>query len=911
MAARREDKVPLVVFDDCEKWIIETENCEADLYLSSEQRLFRPTSGKLVYKTTNKEASVKLIYNEPVDIKEPWDCIDFWTYGDHWLWESRHYSAFKHYALIKGNDEQIHELDFSSGDHNGLIHKYWFLNHIKLNEKIERPAKFVGIKLVGKNTIPGNKHTLFFGPIYIYQELLKELTFNEYPKNLPFPLRKETILPINRISDFNNKIKKEGRLHYLSYQGKDMNLEYIIDIYSGILNGIQVKVNNSAYELCKDAEFVFTSDQKAGWNIESEMVRQDTLFVEFAASVNNQKYNFSCWYTINQKSLIVGINEKSNTGHVKEITLGETGKFNNSKLITVPFLPYDFGRHPKLLFGDDLFFFKQFDWYYSDGSNLTTKNSLNDGWANYNNGVEYIPKTDGKRNPVRERLFINVSKDVIEVLPTIDNPSSPMRSYQANRLWMIEGDSDYEKNKKRVRRFRSLGLENVTVRYHEGFWRDGGESFTFRTQTAPGRGGNNAVKEFIRDIKDLDWRIGLYSNYTDFAPINEKWDPDWVTREPDGNWQVAWARCYAPKPMVALEQEFILAPIINKTLGPNHSYCDVHTSKSPMTRVDYDHRVPGAATFRRTFECFGLLLLNERNAYKSPVFSEGYNHWWWAGLTDGNYANYIPLINTIPIFPEFQLYKIHPLEMDAGNLPVGGSEYLAYTLAYGHIGILSGNISEIIKRYAVLQTLQNHYSMIPVKKISYFDGENNEYDSSSAIKKELNEVAKLKIEYSNGFTVYINFSDSKWRINAMNKFFTLPLNGFLAFTEDGRTYALSGTCEDFISDEKDYRIDLVVSNNQYYFDTYGAYVKLHDFEAQGSIFFKNEKFGWEIIPAGDFEKFSFNKDLIGLKNLNIIIEGVDEEDLLIEDAPVNYSKKLVNMAHENKSIFKYRIVPAL
>lgn len=62
MAARREDKVPLVVFDDCEKWIIETENCEADLYLSSEQRLFRPTSGKLVYKTTNKEASVKLIY---------------------------------------------------------------------------------------------------------------------------------------------------------------------------------------------------------------------------------------------------------------------------------------------------------------------------------------------------------------------------------------------------------------------------------------------------------------------------------------------------------------------------------------------------------------------------------------------------------------------------------------------------------------------------------------------------------------------------------------------------------------------------------------------------------------------------------------------------------------------------------
>ncbi len=909
MAARQEDKEPLADFDNCEKWIIETENAEADLYLSSEQRLFRPTSGKLVYKTTNKEASIKMIYEKPIDIKEPWDCIDFWTYGDHWLWERKYYSAFNHYAMIEGADGKMYEVDFTQSGHEGLTHKYWFLNHIKLNQKIERPAKFVGIKLKGNNTIPGERHTLFFGPIYIYQELVNKITFREFPKTLPFPLRNETILPINWDSGFINKITKEGRFYYLSYKGEDMNMQYIIDLQPGVLNGIKVKANNAVYELCKDAGFVFTSDQAVEWHVRSETIRQDTLFAEYMASTGNQKYDFSCWYTINQKSLIIGIHEKSDMGHVKEIILGKTGKFKNSKLVTVPYLPYDFERHPKLLYGDDLFFFKQFDWYYSDASILTTKNSLDDGWANYNNGAEYIPKTDGKRNPVREKLFINVSKDVVEVLPTIDNPPSPMRSFQANRLWMIEGNSNYGENIKKVRKYRSLGLENVTVRYHEEYWRDGGESFTFRTQTAPGRGGNKAVKDFIRVIKDLDWRVGLYSNYTDFAPVNEKWSPDWVAREPDGNWQAAWARCYAPKPMVAWEQQAILAPEINKTLGPNHSYCDVHTSKSPMSRVDYDYRVPGAATFRRTFECFGLLLLNEKKVYRGPVFSEGSNHWWYAGLTDGNYANYAPLINTIPIFPEFQLYKIHPLQMDAGNLPAESTEYLAYTLAYGHIGILNGNISEMIKRYAILQILQNYYSMIPVKRISYFDPSNNECSSSYAIKQDLNKAAKLKIEYENGFTVYVNFSGDNWRINAMNKSLTLPHHGFFAFTKDGKTYALSGRCDDFISDKRDYRIDIAASSDHYYFDTYGANIKINDFEAQGRIFFKKGKFGWEIIPAEDFEKFSFNKDLIGLENINVIIEGVDEDDLLVEDAAINCTDQVVSIVHDNKSVFKYRVVP--
>ena len=90
-------------------------------------------------------------------------------------------------------------------------------------------------------------------------------------------------------------------------------------------------------------------------------------------------------------------------------------------------------------------------------------------------------------------------RNLTEVLPTIDNPASPMRSFQADRLWMVDGSPDLEANYRKVRKYRSLGLEKVTIRYHEGFWRDAGESYTFRTNTAPGRGGNKVVRNFVRD----------------------------------------------------------------------------------------------------------------------------------------------------------------------------------------------------------------------------------------------------------------------------------------------------------------------------------------------------------------------------------------------------------------------------
>ncbi|MCF6357986.1 MAG: hypothetical protein L3J54_09300, partial [Draconibacterium sp.] len=723
MANRLEDKTPVATFEDCTKWIVETKNCDANLYHTEEEKLFRKYSGKLVFKPTAKESEITLRLENPIQLNDDWDCIDFWNWGAHWLWgEPAWQTAFRHYALIEDANGELHELSFSQSGYAGMVHKYWFLSHIKLNEDIVLPAKFVGFRFKAFRGIVNEEQVFYLGPIYIYKENLAELKFEKWPDKLPFPLRKETILPSNKSNNFQNSVIENGDNFEFIYNGSDTKITFIVKPAEGVLNGIYIKQNKKERPLNRNAAILFQDEEEAKWQIEKSEIINDTLFLNTTAKTGSKSLRFKIWYTINQKSLIIGILENEKTGSVTQIKLGETETAKNAKLVNVPFLIYGENRVPNILYSDGLFFFKQFDWYYSDASDfLRGRNTINDGWAIYNAGVRYIPKTNGVRNPVREKLFITVSPDVQEVLPTVDNPKSPMKSMMADRLWMIEGSPDHDYLKNQANKLRALGLEKVAVRYHEGIWRDGGESYTFRTKTAPGRGGNEAVKKLVKYVKDKDWLVGLYSNYTDFAPVNENWNPDWIKRGPKGEWQVSWSRCYAPKPMIAVEQERKFAPQIHEQFGTNHSYCDVHTAVSPIARVDYDYRVPGAATFRRTYECYGLLLMNEKRAYHGPVYSEGNYHWWYAGLVDGNYGNARPKLDKTAVFPDFQLLKIHPLEMDGGNVYKEGAEYLAYTLAYGHIGILNGETDERVKRYAMLQPLQKYYSMVPVKTISYFD----------------------------------------------------------------------------------------------------------------------------------------------------------------------------------------------
>ena len=215
-------------------------------------------------------------------------------------------------------------------------------------------------------------------------------------------------------------------------------------------------------------------------------------------------------------------------------------------------------------------------------------------------------------------------------------------------------------------------MTKVVITDHETGWRDGGESFTFRTRAAPGSGGDEGQAEYARKIHALGFRYGIYNNYTDFAPVNEHWHEDYVTRLSNGNWRTG------------------LGPVLQSQARPGggirgpagrRSFRRSSTSTRPIATCTRRSRpgatwtttpgCPGAGTFAATFYAYGEMMLHQKRTWNGPVYSEGNNHWYYCGLTDGNYgqdqAAHLP---ENPWLVDFDLRKLHPLccNFGMGNL---------------------------------------------------------------------------------------------------------------------------------------------------------------------------------------------------------------------------------------------------
>ena len=407
------------------------------------------------------------------------------------------------------------------------------------------------------------------------------------------------------------------------------------------------------------------------------------------------------------------------------------------ELLLLPYLNYG-GHHLNVLMSKGkvpYFASVWMDWYRSNASEPYAVDKIDAGKVHLNGGVRYIPKTDGQRNDLFERFFVTFSPVFEETLPTIANPPAKRGREAATRLWQESwGPENYEREHERSKKLRAYGIEMLTQCNHEITWRDGGESFTFREAAAPGKGGDEALKQYVAAQRSLGWRSGLYTNYTDFAPVNAYWDTDHVMRRPDGNLVTAWPRCYSPKALFAVEMDRKLAPLIQSKFGTNAAYTDVHTSVSPWDRTDYDARVPGAGTFAATFYAYGELLLHDQDVYDGHCWSEGNHQWLYAGLCAGNYGlTYSGLrLWEYPYLPHFDLLKMHPLTVDIGvpwtsqffngkegwqkpeNIVASIDQFLAATIAYGHIGWLveeAHGIRQTCRSYYMLQPLQSRYAM--------------------------------------------------------------------------------------------------------------------------------------------------------------------------------------------------------
>ena len=841
-ANRVEPAPPTLRFDQLAGWRLNVAGAaQATLQVTRAQNVWDRPVARLRYRGNGEKSSqprITLVLPSPVAIPDDADSVDFWLFGNRWDWENPPDTPpVRVVAQLRDADGQERELALDT-----VRWKEWWLVHRRLPGDFKRPLRLERLAFTGG--FQAEWREVFFDSLRFYREELAPLHFaprpernltlfagqspgaNTGPGRLPFPTREETILPLQLAGPFTNAVEAPAEGAYrFDYRGADGAVSYAFRPAAG-LGSLRATFNGAPVgELLRGASVVVTGAAPTNALTEAALANG----VVSARYADGTTLRLRLW----QKSLVLDVVNTS--GQAAEFRCGEIGEVKDARTIFVPYLNYGGGPHPCVLLSragtNAVFTSLWLDWYRSNGSEPYAAESVEGARARINGGVRYLPRTDGQRNPMFERFFLTVSPRFEEVLPVIPTPVGLHAAEAADRLWQESwGPDDYEKQMQRSQRLRAYGIEKLIQCNHEIAWRDGGESFTLRTRAAPKKGGDDALKRYVAHQRSLGWLSGLYSNYTDYAPVNEYWSPDWVQRAANGDWRPAWPRNYALKPLKAVEFDALLAPQIKAKYGSNSAYTDVHTAVAPWGYNDYDARVPGAGTFAQTLYAYGELLRHDSQTYGGPIFSEGTYHWLYAGLADGNYAlayDGRPLAKE-PLLPVFDLLQIHAKECDIGmgwtahfcdplgdwrkpeNLDRAIDRFLLHTLAYGHLGWLveeDFGIERACRSYYLLQQVQARYGLKVPERIAYWDG-SDLVDVSAALVRDLPRTRRqLYVKYPGGLELWLNdHTNDVWRVSLRGRqaapaeaaFAELPVPpaGWVAFAGDGSLLsfsALAGT----------------------------------------------------------------------------------------------------------------------
>jgi len=904
-----DDHPPLIDFEDLTGWTVETRDSEAAFVRTREEQIWGQHVGKLTYRGTGNQPLVTLRPPQPIAITQPFDTVTVWVYGNNWAWIN---DPTTPRVLVGATFLDAQGQEFSLPIWT-VYWREWFLCHRRLSpdliERVKGGAQLTGITVSGGRN--KDDRVLYFDGFAVFTEEFPPLKLSERPQRgigmfpgqtvgtntgagkLPFPIRKETILPSLLTRSYKTLLNANGGTFEFCYASGEQDFQVTLRPETGTFGDLEVwagdpgspawslrpgvgggvyfataegpkppeRAEHLGTELRDDPEF---ADDTHRWEARSKVVSRWRMRLgERSADVT---YTYRMW----GKSLVIDVTAPG--GEIAEVRYGHCEGATNPRLVTLPFYPMGVGgpraavmvtdtrREPLFLMGNTC-------WYLSNASQPFAVNEVKDGNATYNGGVRYIPKTDGKRNDVYERFFVTLSNRFEEVLPTIPNPESQWKHITGTHQWIAHGAGVRESDLKHFRETHRYGMTEVVITDHETMWRDGGESFTFRTRTAPGRGGDESQVAYGKALQEeLGFVYGPYNNFTDYAPVNEFWSVDRVNRTPDNQLEGAWARCYAPKPTIAVEFCERLSPINQEKFHFSTAYCDVHTAVAPWDRVDYDARVPGAGTFTGVFYPYGEIMLLQKQAWNGPVYSEGNNQAFYCGLTDGNYGQDQRYgVDVNPWLVDFDLLRMHDLCCNfgigspdmfySGGKSLGSTEqqidasidrFFCATVAFGHPGFLTyagGGLRTALRGYYMLQQLHSQYTLSSAEEIRYANAEGKLLDTSAAVASGDFRRSQIVTRYRNGCVTVCNGSmTERMQVEAYGRKVDLPPNGYAGWTADGSIEVLS-------SDEAGARNDYAATPAYLFVDGRGTFVRHPQAAGNGiGVCRKLEDGKWEIIP---------------------------------------------------------------
>ena len=775
-----DDVPPLVDFEDGKAWCATAADAAASCEISQEEQLFGKNTLKLSYCGKGASPRVTLAPPQPIALPKTFDTLYVWVKGNH-------FGTGGNTDLGVPNPELSAVFRLAQGgdmkvSHSKIVWPDWHQVNRRFTEA-ER-AKLAGASFAGFELSGGTQAetlSLFFDNIAVFvDDLTSPLGVRPRARRNLKPLR-------------------------------------------GAVEGLNTGAGTLPFPTREDTIIPVTEEPKDG-----------DLLAKFNGGAVKGESPDLLEVTTHRKGRSLIVDLYAPAGAVTAVSSGTASEAKVVKRFTVPYLAYGHGKarlNIELLEGG-WYRSAVFDWYRSNASEI--------GASGDTQAMMYHPKTDGTFNPVSERIVITVSRNFADVLPVIPNPVSPHKAITGTHAWRAHGTSDHAFDREFWREVKKAGIEHVVVNDHETMWRDRGESFTFRTEAAPGRGGDAGAADYSRFMRlDLGYVYGPYNNYTDFSPMNAHWRRNLVSRSRDGSLTTAWFRCYAPKAVFAPEYCERILPAMQAKFAFNTAYCDVHTAIPPWRRTDYDARVPGAATFAQTFYAWGELMLIQKRYWKGPVYSEGGQQFLLSGLTDGNYGQDRGYdFFTLPWIVDFDVLRIHPLECNFGmgtlamfspgktpeersrHRPHTPTEkerdelldtFMTATVAFGHAPFLvldycfvpskafgpayhgatkmdmENGLPVALKSYAMVQPIAARYTQAEAVRIAYFDADGNALTSSDAISSGAVARNQLLVEYSDGTFVVAN-GNAHERLCATvdGQACRVPPRAFKAWTRDGK-----------------------------------------------------------------------------------------------------------------------------
>ena len=866
---RVDDHPPLATLETADGWTAEAENAEARLSTTADRCLFGETSARLEYRadlSSGGRSAVRLRPPAPIPVGGDFDAMSLWMYGNYYSYDSA--PGASSFGISA-------EFENASGERRAipLVENwcaYWFQHRVQLQDDekafVAGGSKFTGF-VVGGFTNEATFLSLDFSNFAVFRDGRGTPPIPRRPKRgvrlfegqdqgmstgegmLPFPTTPDTVVPPVARQDPDLEFRFPAR--------PDESWDDLAFRYRGG-EWIRVAIGGG----------VMPRGAGRGGRFEFRRVGD---------------------------SIVCDMHVKG--GHVRDVLFGDFdyAKLPGVRKVVVPFYHamvslrpfpgikkyFDFPLRPGLLVtemdGEPFFIAATWDWTQSAGSWPYCESAK----APFG-GVAYFDRTDGTRADVCERFVWSFARRPIDALANIPNPKSPYRHLSGKRAFAfarsldlrLTPDVNPQENETRERiwdywrRVRRLGVRDLNVNGHEKMWRDYMDSFTFKTNAAPLKGGDAAALEHAVRLKSLGYRVGPYNNFTDFAPVNENWNPDFVVRMSTAEtarsnvFHRAWTRTYLPKPVYAVHAMETLLPVIKRKFDFQNAYSDVHTAYAPWFRVDYDARMPGAASMTSSFYSYGELLWKQKFIWDGPVYSEGWGHIVYAGLSDGDFARdddyFSGAISSKPDEPwnnpwivDFDLLRIHPLNCCIGaparnfwgrrapsDRDLYADVHLCYALAFGHALVFHNGffmrdnslaVDDImeLREYYMPLALAGRYTQADAVEIRYGDGKGGLLDSAHAISSGAVGLNHVKVVYSDGTALAVNGGGEDFRLDWFGRQVVLPPSCYIGRSGDDVRV--------FSSLVDGHRADLSVSPDYVYVDGRGRFVRFGEGASDGIL----------------------------------------------------------------------------